>query len=280
MLAGDPQRRTNVASKLAMYQTALFRDVAGTFDALRSQDTSGGIRVEDLPAALRERFVGLTGKLLLQVYPKEDIWQREHQAAFVADLRTVDPEVTGTPVQLYEYTSLLVQSYRQAAWYALAAIAIMVLIHFRSLLALGLALTPVAVGFLLLCGLMGLVGIPFNPANIMTLPLIIGIGVANGIHILNRFGEDPDPGILSKSTGKAVLVSNLTTIAGFSSLMLGAHQGIRSLGFVMSTGVLMCMIVSLTFLPALLKLFGRWLGTKNEPSVGEAQTTLGREEPR
>jgi hopanoid biosynthesis associated RND transporter like protein HpnN len=279
-LRGDASQREASAATLARYQTALFNDVRDTFEALKHQDDSEGMRIEDLPSALRDRFIGVSGKHLLQVYPTEDVWQRSHQETFVHDLRTIDPEVTGTPVQLYEYTSLLVESYKQAAVYALVAIAIMVLIHFRNPLALVLALVPVGVGFLWLCGVMGATGIPFNPANIMTLPLIIGIGVANGIHILNRFGEEKDAGILSKSTGKAIIVSNLTTIAGFSSLMLGGHQGIRSLGYVMSIGVLTCMIVSLTFLPALLRLCGQWIGTKNKPSVGEAQSTLGREEPR
>jgi predicted RND superfamily exporter protein len=279
-LAGDAARRSVATGKLARYQTALLRDVGDTFKSLQNQDDTGGMRVEDLPGPLRDRFIGVTGKHLLQVYPRKNVWRRDYQEEFVSDLRTVDPEVTGTPVLLYEYTSLLVNSYWQAAGYALVAISIMVLIHFRSVIALILALVPVGVGFLWLCGVMGFAGIPFNPANIMTLPLIIGIGVANGIHILNRFSEDHDASILGKSTGKAVFVSNLTTIAGFSSLILGGHQGIRSLGYVMSIGVLTCMIVSLTFLPALLTLVGRWVGTKNEPSVGEAQSTLGREEPR
>jgi hypothetical protein len=81
----------------------------------------------------------------------------------------------------------------------------------------------------------------------------VGIGVTNGIHILNRFAEERTPSILAKSTGKAVLVSGLTTIAGFGSLMLAEHQGIASLGFVMSVGVAACMIAALTFLPALLR---------------------------
>jgi hopanoid biosynthesis associated RND transporter like protein HpnN len=279
-LAGDAARREVVAEKLAQYQAALLEDVGATFEALRSQDDREGMRVQDLPEALRQRFVGVTGKHLLQVYPRKDIWQRDYQEEFVSQLRTVDPEVTGTPVQLYEYTSLLVDSYVEAAWYALAAISITVLIHFRSLLSLVLALVPVGVGFLWLCGVMGLTGIPFNPANIMTLPLIIGVGVANGINILNRFAEEHDPSILGKSTGKAVLVSNLTTIAGFGSLVLGLHQGIRSLGYVMSIGMGACMIVSLTFLPALLKLLGRRAGIKNKPSVGTTHSTLGQEEPR
>jgi len=95
----------------------------------------------------------------------------------------------------------------------------------------------VAIGTIWLLGLMGLAGISFNPANIMTLPLVIGIGVTNGIQILNRFAEEQEPSILAKSTGKAVLVSGLTAIAGFGSLMLASHQGIKSLGEVMSVGI-------------------------------------------
>src|SRR5688572_32024072 len=130
-------------------------------------------------------------------------------------------------------------------------------------------------------GMMGWQGIPFNPANIMTLPLVIGIGVTNGIHILNRFAEEHSPSILAKSTGKAVLVSGLTTIAGFGSLVLAKHQGIESLGWVMSTGVATCMLAGLTFLPAILTLMTRnGGGEKNQPSADNAQSTLGREEPR
>ncbi|HZL13795.1 MAG TPA: MMPL family transporter, partial [Verrucomicrobiae bacterium] len=98
---------------------------------------------------------------------------------------------------------------------------------------------------------------PFNPANIRTLPLVLGIGVTNGIQILNRFAEEHTPDILSRSTGKAVLVSGLTAIAGFGSLILAKHRGIHSLGCVMSVGIATCMIAALTFLPALLNLLGR-----------------------
>ena len=125
-------------------------------------------------------------------------------------------------------------------------------------------------------------GIPFNPANIMTLPLVIGIGVTNGIHILNRFAEERHAGILSKSTGKAVLVSGLTAVTGFGSLILAKHQGIQSLGLVMSIGIAACMLAGLTFLPALLNIlvgFG-WSLSKKRPSTDNAKSLLGLEEPR
>jgi hypothetical protein len=124
--------------------------------------------------------------------------------------------------------------------------------------------------------------VPFNPANIMTLPLVIGIGVTNGIHILNRVAEEQNANILGKSTGKAVLVSGLTAITGFGSLMLAKHQGIESLGLVMSAGIAACMIAGLTFLPALISILGRfgWSVANKTPSGGDASQPLGVEELR
>src|SRR6266404_4649801 len=280
MMRGSASRVATNSLKLAEFQKALLNDLQDTFEALRNQDNRAPLRVQDLPQALRDRFVGVTGKYLLMVYPKKDVWQREYQKEFIDQLRTVDPNVTGTPIQLYEYTTLLKNSYEQAAQYALVAIAIMVFIHFRSPFSVALALVPVAVGFICLGGLMGAFDVPLNPANIMTLPLVIGIGVTNGIHILNRFAEEQTPSILARSTGKAVLVSGLTAIAGFGSLILAKHRGIQSLGVVMSIGLATCMAAGLTFLPALLTLFTRRDGKTEQPSADNARSTLGREEPR
>ena len=279
MLAGDANALAEHANKLGAFQQALFNDVRDTFRSLQNQDVSDPLRVDDLPATLRDQFVGASGKFLLQVFPKNDVWQRANQEAFVADLRTVDPKATGTPVQFLEYETLMHDSYIQASWYSLIAIAIMVLIHFRSLTATILALLPVGIGTLWMAGLMGLFGIPFNLANIMTLPLVIGIGVTNGVQILNRFAEERTPNILARSTGKAVLVSGLTAIAGFGSLILAKHQGIHSLGCVMAVGITACMIAGLTFLPALLNLIGRWRPLIKQPSASKLPAP-GQEEPR
>jgi predicted RND superfamily exporter protein len=282
MLQGNPRALAERADKLAQFQQALFTDMRTTFQLLQNQDDRAPLHVDDLPPAFRDQFVGVTGKYLLQVFPKSDVWQRDNQEKFITDLRTVDPNVTGTPVQLYEFEELLKDSYLQAAWYSLAAIALLVFFHFRSLGSVVLALLPVGIGTLWLIGLMGWLKIPFNPANIMTLPLVIGIGVTNGIHVLNRFAEERTPGILARSTGKAVLVSGLTAIAGFGSLILAKDRGIHSLGCIMSIGIATCMIAGLTFLPALLNLLGRWrpLIKTNQPSAGNSSPTLGQEEPR
>jgi uncharacterized protein len=144
-----------------------------------------------------------------------------------------------------------------------------------------LSLLPVAIGSVWLGGLMGLCHVSLNPANIMILPLVIGIGVTNGIHILNRYAEEQHPSILARSTGKAVFVSGLTAIAGFGSLVLAKDRGIHSLGIVMAAGVTACMIAALTFLPTLLTLMTKNRPpTNKQPSVDNALSTLGQEEPR
>ena len=133
----------------------------------------------------------------------------------------------------------------------------LVLFQFRGFGSVLLALLPVGVGALWVAGVMGCAGILFNPANIMMLPLVIGIGVTNGIHILTRFGEEKHAAVLGKSTGKAVLVSGLNTMAGFGSLILAEHRGIRSLGWIMTAGTAACMLAGLTLLPAVLSLLNR-----------------------
>jgi hypothetical protein len=280
MLRGDTNNVAANALKLAAYQQSLFDDVRDTFAAMLNQDCGAPLSVADLSPAMRDRFIGVTGKYLLMVFPKNDIWKREVQKEFVDQVTKVYPEVTGTPVQLYHYTALLKDSYQQAAWYSLGAIAILVFLHFRSLVCVVLALVPVGIGSLWLGGLMGWLGIPTNPANIMTLPLVIGIGVTNGIHILNRYAEEQTPNILARSTGQAVLVSGLTAMAGFGSLILAQHRGILSLGCVMTAGLATCMVAGLTFLPALLNLLMRPHAPTEQPSADNARSTLGREEPR
>ena len=263
------------AQKLASFQQALFRDIRDTFTTLRTQDDRGRLNINDLPETIRKRFVGSSGKYLVQVYPKKDVWVRENQKEFVAQLRSVEPNVTGTPVQLYEYTTLLKSSYQEAAAYSLLAIVILVLLHFRSISCVILSLLPVTIGALWMIGVMGIFEVPFNPANIMTLPLIIGIGVTNGIHILNRFAEEQNPAVLARSTGKAVLVSGLNTIAGFGSLMIAQHRGISSLGFVMAVGTATCMLAGITVLPAILNLLNERGWKIKKPSGDNAQSSAG-----
>jgi hypothetical protein len=251
------QNQQELGKRLNAYQVNLFQEIQKALRWIASQETDRGITEADIPPQLYDRYVGKSGKILLEIFPKENVWDREPSERFVKELRTIDPKVTGTPVQNYEYLAVLKKAFEQAALYALGVICIAILLHFRSFKYLLLTLTPLGLGILWTSGLMGLTHIQFNPANIITLPLVIGIGVAYGLYAVDRFKENPNKTIFDTSTGKAVWLSALTTIFGFGSLIQASYRGISSLGLLMTLGVCMCLITSLYILPALLKFFGR-----------------------
>ena len=125
-------------------------------------------------------------------------------------------------------------------------------LDFKSLRYALLAALPLGVGVLQMFGLLGVLDIPLNPANLIALPLILGIGVDYGVHIVHEFREQKGPYRMSPGTAVAVLVDALTTLVGFGSLMIASHQGLQSLGRVLTLGVTCCLFTSLIMLPALL----------------------------
>jgi hypothetical protein len=134
----------STAARLTTFQQSLFGSLHETISLIAQQDDRQRLQPEDVPAALRRFFISPSGKFLLQVYPKGDVWQRDMQEKFIRELRTVDPLVTGSPVQYYEYTSQLKQSVQNAALYAAGAIALLVFLHFHRVSSVLLALLPVA----------------------------------------------------------------------------------------------------------------------------------------
>jgi len=211
----------------------------------------------DVPEALRDRFVGSGGELLLRVYARGDIWDMDNLKAFVKGVESVDPQVTGHPVQTFYASRQMQQSYLHAALYSLLAVSIVLIIDFRSIRQALLAMLPVMLGLAQLAGILGLVGIPLNPANMIVLPLILGIGIDDGVHVLHDFRRQRGPYRLSSSTATAVVLTSLTTMVGFGMMIFAKHQGLRSLGQVLTIGVLCCMFTSVVVLPALLSLATR-----------------------
>jgi hopanoid biosynthesis associated RND transporter like protein HpnN len=208
--------------------------------------------LEDLPPSLVERFVGSSGRHLLKIYGRGDIWNFEALQRFVQDVRSVDPRATGNPLQAYEASLEMKRSYEQAALYALIVILGVLWLDFRNLGHAVLAVLPLVVGMLQMFGLLGILGIDLNPANLIGIPLIFGIAVDYGVHVMHDALERPGPYRMSSSTANSVLVDALTTILGFGALMVASHRGLESLGRVLSLGVTTCTIASLVLLPALL----------------------------
>ncbi|MCG3148492.1 MAG: hypothetical protein PCFJNLEI_01936 [Verrucomicrobiae bacterium] len=238
------------------YQTAFYRDLDEQLQMLRQQ-ADRPMTQADLPSEIQRMLIGQSGKFLVRAFPKENIWERDPLVRFVKEVQSVAPKATGTPMGLYEFVEILLRGYRNAALWAMLVIAVLVLLDFRGVVATVLAILPLLVGMVWMLGAMGVFGLSFNPANILVLPLIVGIGVAYGIYVVQRYREDQSAELFRKSTGRAVVLSALTTIVAFATLIYGQHRGIQSLGLVMSIGVAACLLASLALLPALLEIARR-----------------------
>ena len=217
------------------------------------------VQAGDVPPQLMQRFVGKTGKYLLQVAPKEEIFARVPLKRFLDDVRSVDHAATGEPVMVYESMTVLRDSYRNAFFFAIAAIAAILLIAFRSVRYALIGLVPLAVGLLFMVAGMRLLGISFNSANVIVLPLVLGIAVDSGIYLINRYRrEDETPRqVVLSSTGVGVFLNTLTIMASFGALMVARHQGVFSIGVVMCLGMVACQIAFIVVLPAVLELAGK-----------------------
>ena len=175
---------------------------------------------------------------------------------FIGDMRAVDPNVTGVIVQIYESGTLIWSSYLKAGGYALAMVFVLLWIDFKILRDTILCLLPVLVGFALTFGVLWVLGIQINPANIIVLPLMFGIGVDAGVHVLHRYKQDrfTRPLGLSGGTGKGISLTSYTTMIGFGSLMVSQHRGMAGLGFVMMLGIGMTLLGCWLILPTGLEL--------------------------
>ncbi len=166
---------------------------------------------------------------------------------------------------------LAVWSYTMLGWlggavFVALGVAGMALFDWRSVAYTFLSVATLALGASWMVAAMGLFKIPYNLANIVALPLILGIGVVYGVHMLHRYREEHDGDVYSvvRHTGGAVTLAALTTMVGFGSLISASHKGAKTMGLTMVIGVLACLIASVLVLPAVLKFVGPRL--RREPA--------------
>ncbi len=220
----------------------------------------GDMRPDDLPEVVRRIAVGRDGRgLMIQVFPKGNVYDPTELEPFIEQLQRVDPQVTGTAVQIYRSSALMVGSYIKAGAFALVAVFLLVLLDFQKPFDALLCLVPVAMAFVMLLGVLAAFDMPINPANIIVLPLLFGIGVDCGVHIMHRYRVAPDehPPGLAAGTGKAIWLTSLTSSIGFSSLMIASHRGIASLGFTLALGLGLTVLICMTVMPSILELRSR-----------------------
>ncbi len=249
------QGEETTAAHLDRFQQALMADFADKLTFLQDNVDPTPITLDDVPQQLRQRFVGKSGRYLLQVFARDNIWEREAMQAFVKQLQTLDPRVTGPPVIAFYSIRQIQQGYARGGIYAMIVIFGIIIFLFRRVKAILLTLVPVIFGGLWTIAGMALLDLDLNMANLIILPLFLGIAVDDGIHIVHRMFESPKAALapLAHSTGKAIVLTSLTTIVGFGSLMIARHNGIFSLGLLSVLAVTCSLVAALVVLPLILR---------------------------
>ena len=261
LLQGDAEVRT----RLAALEQTLAQVLSRAWTTARAVAQRGSYLPSDLPPLFRRRFAAKDGSALaIYAVAKGDVWDPEIGGHFVKDIEAIDPSASGQAISAVEHNRMIVEGFEKAALYATVLILVVLVIDFRSIVDALLALAPTLLGWLWMLGIMATVGLRFDVANIVVLPVVIGIGIAFGVHLMHRCRESEGitrgPGDLDeivRGTGGAVITAALTTMIGFGALMVGEYGAFKTLGSVMVLGIATTLVASVCVLPAILRALGR-----------------------
>lgn len=309
--------------ELTHYQHAMITAFLMQLKQMHAASDPEPITINDFPPELASRFVSSDGKWLVQVYPKNALWDIDPLKEFVNQVRSVDPNATGTPIQNYEASQQFVGSFLKAAVYAFIAVMLILIMDFlghrltiqalvptivivaciglsqhlmngavdwrvlaasfgalwiplvgilnwKSLIYTFMAMCPCILGAGVMYGTMGLFNVNLNPANLIVLPLILGIGVDVGVHVVHDFRHHPHGYEMSGSTFNGIILTTTTSIVGFGSMMISAHRGLYSLGLVLSIGLAGTLFVAIVLLPAILTVFRDHMSPPDEDGDEES----------
>jgi hypothetical protein len=222
------------------------------------------ITLDNLPEHIKERYINDAGDTyLVTIYPREHIWDFEVLRRFNTQLERVSPRITGNPPMFLRLIDYIGRDGLRATMLTIFIVIILLWIDFRSLRMALLGVIPLIAGGIWMMGLMETFGMMFNFLNVMGIPMIVGIGIDDGVHLLHRYkyeGLNKTPVVL-KSTGKAILLTSLTTMAGFGSLLIATYRGFASLGMLLAIGVASCFLTTILFLPSIIGLTKRGQAT-------------------
>lgn len=205
---------------------------------------------------------GAAGLVLL--FPPQDLWTIAANTALaqrvqvLLDKLGLRDAVTDLYALSPDATAQISADFRHITLWALGFIALAVCLQFRRPRVIGLVFLPVLCGALWTAGIFALCGWQLNFMNIAILPMLLGIGIDDGIHIVHRFTTHGSRDVRAalQFTGTAVCLTSLTTLLAFGSLILADTQGIASVGLIALTGVTACLLASLFTLPAALHVWG------------------------
>lgn len=249
-LIGELQA-ANSPDAIERLERNIFRYWPQLVDRLTAQMNADYIDVDALPASLRERYLSTDGVWRVDILPNEDLRDSIALDAFVADVEKLFPDLTGGALQSKKAGEIISNAMLQATLIAFAVIAVFLWLLVRRILTVLLVLFPLLLAAILTAATGVLLDAPFNYANVIVLPLLIGIGVDSGLHLVMRHDQvTAGEGVYGTSTPRAVLFAALTTVASFGSLMLSPHRGTASMGELLTIAIAITLICTLVVLPA------------------------------
>jgi predicted RND superfamily exporter protein len=211
------------------------------------------IELKDVPQDLRERYVTADGRARIEVFPKINVNDNKELRRFVYEVQKVVPQAIGTPVALVEGGDAVVQACLQATVTALCATLILLLLVLQSVSSAFLVLLPLILAMAMTAASSVILNLPLNLANIIALPLLLGLGIAFGIYLVmrKRSGLDVEH-LFRSSTPRAVLFSALTTVVSFGSLAFSEHRGLSGMGSLLTIALSFALLCTLVILPAIM----------------------------
>ena len=253
-LAGFLETALDDPSRLAAIEDNVFRYWPMLVERLERQLDAAEIDEGALPDALVRRYRSQSGRWRIDLLPAEDVRDPAARRRFTESAEALFPDIGGGAIQTQKAGDVISAAMLQATGIALAVITVFLWILLRRLSDVALMILPLALAAALTAACGVLIDVPFNYANVIVLPLLLGIGVDSGIHLVmrQRHIEHGDT-VLATSTPRAILFSALTTVASFASLMLSPHRGTASMGQLLSIAIAFTLICTLVVLPAALR---------------------------
>ena len=242
-------------AQLQAVNRALFVSLPARLRQLNGLLLAEPVSLETLPDRLKRRFVAVDGRARIEIEPMATDRDLAALGEFVGEVMSVAPHATGTPVIIVEAGRAVLSAFGQALVISVVLIALVLWLVLRRIVDVVLVFLPVVVAAVWTVAVSAVFDIPFNFANVIVLPLLFGLSVDFGVHLVTRAREGyAGVKAVASTTPRAVLLSALTTIGSFGSIMLSGHPGTASMGLLLTVSLMLSLLSILVFLPALMAL--------------------------
>jgi hopanoid biosynthesis associated RND transporter like protein HpnN len=239
------------SDRRARAEAALIAPLSIAFEGLRTQLRAQQVALQNLPEDLRRDWITPDGRARLEVVPKGDPNDNEVMRQFARAVLAVAPNATGAPVSLQEAGRTIVNAFLQAGFWALLSITILLWISLRRFGDVLLTVVPLLLAGVVTLEICVLIGMPLNFANIIALPLLLGVGVAFKIYYIMAWRAGRT-NLLQSSLTRAIIFSALTTATAFGSLWFSSHPGTSSMGKLLALSLVCTMAAAVLFQPVLM----------------------------